>query len=119
VNQKLVSKLLERRGHTVSVAANGRLAIQALTRERYDLILMDVQMPEMDGFEATAIIREKERASGQHIPIIALTANAMKGDSERCLNAGMDAYLSKPIRAQELIQAVESFQKVETAQPQA
>jgi two-component system sensor histidine kinase/response regulator len=119
VNQKLVSKLLERRGHTVSIAANGRLAVQALSRECYDLILMDVQMPEMDGFEATAIIREKERASGQHIPIIALTANAMKGDSERCLNAGMDAYLSKPIRAQELIQAVESFQKVETAQPQA
>jgi signal transduction histidine kinase/CheY-like chemotaxis protein len=119
VNQKLVSKLLERRGHTVSIAANGRLAVQALSRECYDLILMDVQMPEMDGFEATAIIREKERASGQHIPIIALTANAMKGDSERCLNAGMDAYLSKPIRAQELIQAVESFPKVETVQPQA
>jgi CheY-like chemotaxis protein len=117
VNQRLVSKLLERRGHTVSVAANGRLAIQALSRDRYDLILMDVQMPDLDGFEATAIIRDKERTSGERIPIVALTANAMKGDSERCLNAGMDAYLSKPIRANELFQVVESFPKLETAQP--
>ena len=119
VNQRLVAKLLERRGHSVSVAANGRLAIQALSRDRYDLILMDVQMPDMDGFEATALIREKERAGGERIPIVALTANAMKGDSERCLSAGMDAYLSKPIRANELFQAVESFRKAETAQPHA
>jgi CheY-like chemotaxis protein len=116
VNQRLVTKLLERRGHTVNVAANGWLALQALSREQYDVVLMDVQMPEMDGFEATAVIREKERVSGARIPIVALTANAMKGDSERCLSAGMDAYLSKPIRANELFEVVESFQKV-AAQP--
>jgi CheY-like chemotaxis protein len=110
VNQRLVTRLLERRGHSVSVAVNGRLAVQALNRDRYDVILMDVQMPEMGGFEATAIIREKERREGGRIPIVALTANAMKGDSERCLSAGMDAYLSKPIRADELCDVIESFQ---------
>jgi two-component system sensor histidine kinase/response regulator len=117
VNQKLVTRLLERRGHSVSVAANGRLAVQALNRDRYDLILMDVQMPEMGGFEATAIIRERERREGGRIPIVALTANAMKGDSARCLSAGMDAYLSKPIRPNELFDVIESFREVETAQP--
>jgi two-component system sensor histidine kinase/response regulator len=115
VNQKLVTRLLERRGHSVSVAANGRLAVQAFNRDRYDVILMDVQMPEMGGFEATAIIREKELREGGRIPIVALTANAMKGDSERCLRAGMDAYLSKPIRANELFDAIESFRRLETA----
>jgi signal transduction histidine kinase/CheY-like chemotaxis protein len=109
VNQRLVAKLLQRRGHTVTVAANGRLAVQALDRDRYDVVLMDVQMPEMGGFEATAIIREKERRAGGHIPIVALTANAMKGDSERCLGAGMDAYIAKPIRSGELFDAIESF----------
>jgi CheY-like chemotaxis protein len=115
VNQRLVTRLLERRGHIVSVAANGRLAVQAFNRDCYDVILMDVQMPEMGGFEATAIIREKEHREGGHIPIVALTANAMKGDSERCLGAGMDAYLSKPIRANELCELIESFRKLEAA----
>jgi signal transduction histidine kinase/CheY-like chemotaxis protein len=114
VNQKLVTRLLERRGHTVSVAENGRVAVQALSRGTYDVILMDVQMPEMGGFEATAIIRDKERTEGGRIPIVALTANAMKGDSENCLSAGMDAYLSKPIRAKELFGVIESFRRVET-----
>jgi two-component system, sensor histidine kinase and response regulator len=117
VNQKLVTRLLERRGHSVTVAANGRLAVQAVNRDHYDVILMDVQMPEMGGFEATAIIREKERGEGVRTPIVALTANAMKGDSERCLSAGMDAYLSKPIRTNELFDVIESLRKVETAQP--
>jgi two-component system sensor histidine kinase/response regulator len=116
VNQKVVVRLLERRGHTVSVAANGHLAVQAFNRERYDVLLMDVQMPEMDGFEATAIIREMERTAGGRIPIVALTANAMKGDSERCLRAGMDAYLSKPVRPGELFDLIESFRKLEAPQ---
>src|SRR5579864_5213054 len=102
VNQRLATRLLEKRGHRVMVAANGREALEALEKEAFDLVLMDVQMPEVDGLEATAAIREKEKASGAHLPIIALTAHAMKGDRERCLDAGMDGYLPKPIRAQDL-----------------
>jgi signal transduction histidine kinase/DNA-binding response OmpR family regulator len=102
VNQRLATRLLEKRGHRVTIAANGREALEALEKESYDLVLMDLQMPEMDGFEATAAIRAKERNSGKHQMVIALTAHAMKGDRERCLAAGMDSYLSKPIRPQEL-----------------
>jgi two-component system, sensor histidine kinase and response regulator len=102
VNQRLAVRLLEKQGHVVHVAGNGRLAVEAFEGESFDLVLMDVQMPEMGGFEATAIIRECERASGKHIPIIAMTAHAMKGDREKCLEAGMDDYISKPIAAQEL-----------------
>jgi signal transduction histidine kinase/DNA-binding response OmpR family regulator len=102
VNQRLASRLLEKRGHRVVVAANGQEALAALEKGDYDLVLMDVQMPEMDGLEATAAIRKKEKLSGNHQMIIALTAHAMKGDQERCLAAGMDGYLSKPIRSQEL-----------------
>ena len=102
VNQRLATRLLEKRGHRVTIAANGREALEALEKESYDLVLMDLQMPEMDGFEATAAIREKERKSGKHQTVVALTAHAMKGDRERCLAAGMDGYLSKPIRPQEL-----------------
>ena len=102
VNQRLATRLLEKRGHRVMVAANGREALEALAKETFDLVLMDVQMPEMDGFEATAAIRETEKKDGGRLQIIALTAHAMKGDRERCLTAGMDGYLSKPIRAQEL-----------------
>ena len=102
VNQKLVARLLEKRGHNVEVVANGRDALNALEQGTYDMVLMDVQMPEMDGFEATAEQRKREKRSGLHTPIIALTAHAMKGDRERCLEAGMDGYLSKPIRAPEL-----------------
>jgi CheY-like chemotaxis protein len=102
VNQKVVTRLLEKRGHRVLVAGNGREALDALAKETFDLVLMDVQMPEMDGLETTAAIREKEKISGVHQAVVALTANAMKGDREQCLLAGMDSYLSKPIRSDEL-----------------
>ena len=107
VNQMLAVRLLEKRGHTVEVAANGKDALAALDAGRFDAVLMDVQMPEMGGFEATAAIREKEQSTGEHIPIIAMTAHAMKGDRERCIDAGMDGYLSKPIRAKELFDAID------------
>ncbi|MFL5401816.1 MAG: response regulator [Gemmatimonadales bacterium] len=109
VNQQLVVRILEKRGHSVDVVGNGVQALDALKRAEFDLVLMDIQMPEMDGFEATAAIRAGESSSGISIPIIALTAHAMTGDRERCLAAGMDAYLSKPIRAAELIQTIESL----------
>jgi two-component system sensor histidine kinase/response regulator len=102
VNQRLAVRLLEKRGHYVAVAANGLEALAALEKESFHLVFMDVQMPEMDGLEATAAIREKEKLSGLHQPIIALTAHAMKGDREKCLAGGMDGYLTKPIRSQEL-----------------
>jgi signal transduction histidine kinase/CheY-like chemotaxis protein len=102
VNRTLAIRVLERRGHTVLVAENGCEALEILARERVDVILMDIQMPEMDGFQATAAIREKEKASGGHVPIVALTANAMRGDAERCLARGMDAYLAKPFRIADL-----------------
>jgi two-component system sensor histidine kinase/response regulator len=107
VNQRLAARLLEKRGHRVTVTANGREAVEALANQTFDLVLMDVQMPEMDGFEAT--IREREKHNGAHIPIIALTAHAMKGDRERCLTAGMDGYLSKSIRSQELDDISETY----------
>jgi two-component system sensor histidine kinase/response regulator len=104
VNQKLAMALLEKWGHQVSVAGNGREAVESFEAGGFDVILMDVQMPEMDGLQATETIRLRERESSQHIPIIAMTAHAMKGDEERCLAAGMDAYISKPIRAPLLFQ---------------
>jgi two-component system sensor histidine kinase/response regulator len=88
---------------------NGREALAALDRERFDVVLMDVQMPEMDGFETTAAIRVRERDTGKRLPIIAMTAHAMQGDRERCLAAGMDSYIAKPIRARELIELLEKF----------
>jgi CheY-like chemotaxis protein/HPt (histidine-containing phosphotransfer) domain-containing protein len=106
VNQHLAVKTLEKRGHTVVVAANGREALAAFEREAVDLVFMDVQMPEMDGFAVTTAIREREKAAGGHVPIVALTAHAMKGDRERCLSAGMDAYISKPLRVEELFEAI-------------
>jgi two-component system sensor histidine kinase/response regulator len=102
VNQRLVVRLLEKRGHRVQVAVNGREALQALDKQRFDLVLMDVQMPEMDGVEATAAIRKKEKGSGWHTPIVAVTANVMKGDREKYLASGMDGYLAKPIRPLQL-----------------
>jgi len=97
---------------------NGREALEALANQTFDLVLMDLQMPEMDGFEATAAIREREKDNGGHMPIIALTAHAMKGDMERCLTAGMDGYLSKPIRPQELDNLLEKYlaRRAETVQ---
>ena len=108
VNLRLVVRLLEKRGHSVQVALSGREALQALDKERFDLVLMDVQMPEMDGMETTAAIREKEKGSGWRTPIVALTANAMKGDREKYLASGMDGYLAKPIRPLELHELLES-----------
>ena len=107
VNQRVAVGILTRRGHHVTVANNGREAIDALQRERFDLILMDIQMPEMGGFEATAVIREREMNGGQRTRIVAMTAHAMTGDRERCLAAGMDGYLSKPINQGLLFDVVE------------
>jgi PAS domain S-box-containing protein len=107
VNRKLAIKLLEKRGYSVVVAENGQEALDALEREKVDLVLMDVQMPVMDGFEAIRAIRAKEQRNGAHMPIVALTAHAMKGDRERCLEAGADEYVSKPIRLPELVAAME------------
>jgi PAS domain S-box-containing protein len=109
VNQRLAVRLLEKRGHRVVVASTGLEALEALEKESFDLVLMDVQMPEMDGLEATATIREKEKSSGLHQAVVALTAHAMKGDREKCLAAGMDGYLTKPIRPQELDQLLETY----------
>jgi two-component system sensor histidine kinase/response regulator len=109
VNQKLVQRMLKPLGHTVTVADNGRAAVAAFEQQRFDLVLMDVQMPEMDGFEATGAIRASECASGDHIPIIAMTAHAMKGDRERCLGAGMDAYIAKPVDRRELLATLARF----------
>jgi PAS domain S-box-containing protein len=109
VNQQLVTRILERRGHTVAVAAHGRQAVEAAALGSFDVVLMDVQMPEMDGFEATAAIRAQERTSGRHVPIVALTAHAMKGDEERCARAGMDAYLAKPLDPKRLVQLTEDI----------
>lgn len=106
VNQKLAVKLLEKAGHSVVVANNGREAIATLGTQRFDVVLMDVQMPELDGFEATAQIREREKVTGVRMPIIAMTANALKGDRERCIEAGMDDYLTKPIRTDALFDAL-------------
>jgi len=106
VNQKLATALLEREGHTVTVAGNGREAVEAFESRDFDVILMDVQMPEMDGLEATVIIRAKQKARGHRVPIVAMTAHALKGDRERCLEAGMDDYVAKPIKADQLFDAI-------------
>ena len=108
INQQVALQFLEMRGHHVRIANNGKEALDALTVERFDIVLMDVQMPVMDGLQATAAIREKERTTGGHLPIVAMTGYAMKGDRQRCLDAGMDSYVCKPIRSQELFEVVES-----------
>jgi CheY-like chemotaxis protein len=102
VNQKVALRLLEKEGHTVTTTASGKDALACWEREVFDLILMDVQMPEMDGLEATAAIRRAELGTGRHVPIIALTAYAMAGDREHCLASGMDGYVPKPIRVEDL-----------------
>jgi CheY-like chemotaxis protein len=107
-NRKLAVGLLERRGHVVSVAEDGQLALASLEHETFDVILMDVQMPVMDGLEATREIRQRERLTGGHTPIIAMTAHALKGDRERCLEAGMDGYLAKPVRAKDLYETIDA-----------
>ena len=108
VNQFLARKLLESRGHMVTVANNGREVIEWLDQTGFDLVLMDVQMPDMDGFEATAAIRAGERGANRHLPVIAMTAHAMKGDAQRCLLAGMDGYVAKPIEPADLFAAIDA-----------
>lgn len=108
VNQKLAVRLLEKRGYVVSVAGDGRAAVTAAEKETFDLILMDVELPEMNGFEATAAIRALEKPTGRRTPIIAMTAHAMAGYREKCLAAGMDGYVTKPINTAELFGAIEN-----------
>ncbi|HMD86589.1 MAG TPA: response regulator [Terriglobia bacterium] len=107
INQRLAVRLLEKRGHRVDIATNGQQALAAMERQSYDVVLMDVQMPEVDGFQATAAIREREKTTGKHLRIIAMTAHAMEGDREKCLAAGMDGYIPKPITAKEMFDAIE------------
>ncbi len=107
VNRRVVSGLLEKQGHVVVAVEDGRKALRAIEERRFDLVLMDVQMPHMDGLEATAAIRAREKRSGGHLPILALTAHALKSDRERCLTAGMDGYLAKPVRTRELLREIE------------
>jgi PAS domain S-box-containing protein len=107
INQKLATRLIEKRGHSVVVAANGLEVLAALEKQNFDVIIMDVSMPEMDGLEAAAAIRKKEKLTGAHIPIVAVTAHAMAGDRERFLRAGMDGYVSKPIQSKELFDAID------------
>jgi two-component system, sensor histidine kinase and response regulator len=109
VNQKVAVQLLERHGHDVVLANNGREALDALDDDTFDIVLMDVQMPVLDGLTATRLLRQRERKTGGHVPVIAMTASAMKGDRERCLAAGMDGYLAKPIRADQFYAAIENF----------
>ena len=114
VNQHLAVRLVEKKGHSVTAVGSGRGALEILERELFDVVLMDVQMPEMDGFEATGAIRKKEQGTGSHLPIIAMTAHAMRGDRERCLTAGMDAYVTKPVNVKKLFAAIESVCPQET-----
>jgi signal transduction histidine kinase/ActR/RegA family two-component response regulator len=114
VNQQLALRLLKRRGQSVVVANNGREALARVGQESFDLVLMDLQMPEMDGLEAARIIREKEKTTGAHLPIVAMTADTLPGDRERCLSAGMDNYISKPLRIEELLQVLTAVLERET-----
>jgi len=113
VNQRVALRVLEKAGHTVAIAENGMAALRMLEEQLFNLILMDLQMPEMDGFEATARIREKEKRTGRHIPIIAMTAHAMASDRERCIHAGMDSYVSKPFAISALLDMVREISRPE------
>jgi two-component system sensor histidine kinase/response regulator len=108
MNQQLTMEFLKRRGHGVRLAQNGFEVLAAVEEEHFDVILMDVEMPEMDGFKATAAIREREKAEGARIPIVAITGHATKSDKQRCIDAGMDAYICKPIRSSELFDIIET-----------
>jgi CheY-like chemotaxis protein len=109
VNQKLATHILQKRGYSVVVAGDGLRAVDEFRKQRFDLVLMDVQMPFMSGLEAAAAIRALERETGGRVPIVALTAHAMKGDRDRCLEAGMDDYLSKPIHTAELFRKIDDL----------
>jgi CheY-like chemotaxis protein len=106
VNQALIRRLMEKAGHTVTLVNNGIEVLEAIAETSFDLIFMDIQMPDMDGFTATAAIREQEKYDGRHVPIVAMTAHAMKGDSDKCLAAGMDGYVSKPIDRARLFEVI-------------
>jgi signal transduction histidine kinase/CheY-like chemotaxis protein len=118
VNQRLALRLLQKRGHTVTIANNGNEALKALARTSFDLVLMDVLMPEKDGLTATAELRKRELGSGMHTPVVAMTALAMKGDRERCLEAGMDGYISKPVRPPELDSVLEGYISLRKTAPE-
>ncbi|HZY87656.1 MAG TPA: response regulator [Gemmataceae bacterium] len=118
INQLVAVRLLEKHGHTVAVACNGREAVAAVQGGGFDLVLMDIQMPEMDGLEATAAIRAAESGAARRLPILALTALAMVGDRERCLAAGMDGYLTKPVQGDHLLRAVAEALVAITAAPE-
>jgi two-component system, sensor histidine kinase and response regulator len=109
VNQKIISALLQRQGCEVTVAPNGKAAVDCVDAEDFDIVIMDIQMPEMDGFEATRLIREREAETGKRVPIVACTAHALPGYRERCLAAGMDGFLTKPISRQALAEALTTF----------
>lgn len=111
VNRQLATRLLEKRGHSVVAVNDGRQALEAVEREKFHLVLMDVQMPEMDGLEATRMIRKKEKSTGEHLPVVAVTAHVMKGDREKCIEAGSDDYVSKPIQAEELYSVIDRLHK--------
>ena len=117
VNQRLAQEILRRRGHRVTVAENGRVALSRLAEAAFDIVLMDVQMPEMNGLDATRAIRAGEQGTGNHIPIVAMTAHAMAGDRERCLESGMDDYMTKPVRAEELVRNVERYAMTTESRP--
>jgi len=106
INQRLTVRLLERRGHTVTVVQDGTEALAALRRQTFDVVLMDIQMPYMDGLETTQAIRTREQNTATHVPIVAMTAHAMQGDRERCLAVGMDGYVTKPLRPTELFEII-------------
>ena len=109
--------MLEKRGCRVDVVANGLEAVEAVTRITYDCVFMDCQMPEMDGYVVTSMIRQREALTGAHIPIIAMTANAMQGDRERCLAAGMDEYISKPVEPREVAAALQRWSQLAAGNP--
>jgi CheY-like chemotaxis protein len=109
VNRIVALRLIEKQGHVVECAANGLEVLDLISKQYFDLVLMDIEMPEMDGFEATQRIREAEQLSGEHVPILAMTAHAMIGDEERCLAGGMDGYLSNPINFQELFRILDEL----------
>jgi two-component system sensor histidine kinase/response regulator len=108
VNQALAIRLLEKKGHVVVLAETGTAVLEAVEKQKFDVLLMDVQMPEMDGLDATIAIRQREQSSGNHLPIIAMTASAMTGDKERCLQSGMDGYIAKPLSVLELFGTIEA-----------
>jgi CheY-like chemotaxis protein len=107
INQKVASLMLKKKGHVVVTVNNGREAIETLADQDFDAVLMDVQMPEMDGLQTTAAIRASEEGTDRHLPILAVTAHALRGDREHCLSAGMDGYLAKPIQSAQLLKALE------------